>query len=403
MKKKSYILITDVNFPFGGASANFLRLFTKGVVENNQNIKVILQRGKQYGNSKVFLRNGVINNVHYKYCCFTNRPRNYFLKLIDDIIGIILPCFFILKYFLKKEIDSVIMYNSNAYFSIFTVFLCKLLSIPIFNFVVEWYDYSHVKTKKKITKLNEAFFLAQVKTINFHYNGLIVLSSFLKKYYVDNKFGENKILIQPNFVDLIEFETNFEQPMNNIVRIGYCGTPTKKDGIDDLLIAFSLVFSRNKNTELLIIGDSTSNISLIPDLMKKAVELGISKNLTFSGLVDYEKVLQLLQTCNILVLARPSGIFAEAGFPTKLGEYLICKKPVVITKVGDIPLYFKDGFNAMLAEPDNPQSVADKIEFLIENPKTGIKIAENGFNWAKENLEYKMATRKIIEFMENGK
>jgi glycosyltransferase involved in cell wall biosynthesis len=137
--------------------------------------------------------------------------------------------------------------------------------------------------------------------------------------------------------------------------------------------------------------------------MKKAVELGISKNLTFSGLVDYEKVLQLLQTCNILVLARPSGIFAEAGFPTKLGEYLICKKPVVITKVGDIPLYFKDGFNAMLAEPDNPQSVADKIEFLIENPKTGIKIAENGFNWAKENLEYKMATRKIIEFMENGK
>ncbi len=57
----------------------------------------------------------------------------------------------------------------------------------------------------------------------------------------------------------------------------------------------------------------------------------------------------------------------------------------------------------MLAEPDNPQSVADKIGFLIDHPDKARVIGENGYNWALDKLQYNKAAKKIIDFIENVK
>ena len=99
------------------------------------------------------------------------------------------------------------------------------------------------------------------------------------------------------------------------------------------------------------------------------------------------------------MLTRPKGIFAEAGFPTKLEEYLVYRLPVVITKVWDIPLYLREYESALLAEPSNPESIASKMFLLIKNQKIDTKIGGKGYQWAYETLEYKKATRIIGDFI----
>ena len=74
----------------------------------------------------------------------------------------------------------------------------------------------------------------------------------------------------------------------------------------------------------------------------------------------YNEVPQLLMDSEVLALDRPNSIQAQCGFPTKLGEYLLTGNPVVVTKVGDIPLFLEDGVSALLAEKRNAENLPER-------------------------------------------
>ncbi len=399
------LLVTTSNFPYGGASANVLRLLTTGLARTDRNIEVLLQKGISYGNiSESNKRKGSIEEVRYRYCGFLFRPTNFLKWIVDTAAGIIIPVLFVFKGKINNKIDGVILYNSTAYEGLMLLIACKLLRIPIINHVVEWYEKDSVATSWwKMPKWWD--FLFRMKIMNSYFDGLMVTSSFLKNYYTEKGVSGNKILILPNLVDITTFLSDEvrELSKNKVFRIGYCGTPTRKDGIDDLMKAFQNVQEKHPNSELVVIGDTTVGESLIPKLEEKAAQLGITKRVNFTGLVKWVQIPGLLNACDILVLARPSGKFAEAGFPTKLGEYMACKKPVVVTKVGDMQYYLKDRENAMLAEPDNPESISSKICYLIENDEKAKVIAETGFLWVKQNLEFIESTLRVGRFLDDFK
>ena len=47
------ILITSSNFPFGGAGANYLRLFSMGLAEKGWDVQVLLLKGYMYGRDTI--------------------------------------------------------------------------------------------------------------------------------------------------------------------------------------------------------------------------------------------------------------------------------------------------------------------------------------------------------------
>jgi glycosyltransferase involved in cell wall biosynthesis len=112
-----------------------------------------------------------------------------------------------------------------------------------------------------------------------------------------------------------------------------------------------------------------------------------------------DKIPETLLTCDILVNPRKSGVFAEAGFPTKLGEYFSTKKPVISTRVGDIKSYFTDKNELVLVEPDNPDQLSLAIIYLTENKSQAKRIGDNGYGWAIRNLDFKTNTKKLIDFL----
>jgi glycosyltransferase involved in cell wall biosynthesis len=95
------------------------------------------------------------------------------------------------------------------------------------------------------------------------------------------------------------------------------------------------------------------------------------------------------------------GILADSGFPTKIGEYFAAEKIVVATKVGDLGLYFTEKEELIFAEPNNPISICNAINFALQNQDLALQIAEKGNKWAMNNLDYKNNTKKLIEFILN--
>jgi glycosyltransferase involved in cell wall biosynthesis len=405
MSGRKIIYISYINFPFGGAMANFSRYFVSGLAMQNNKIEVILPTGNYYGNYIDCDKNkgGKINGVPYKHLCFINHPKNYFGKLADNICGLILPFFYLVIKTIKKDLDLIIICDSDFFKTLIFVIAKKVLRKKLIIILPEFYD------KPK----NGFFSLSLIKWYSFYYgmkfvvknaDGYIVLSHFMKRYIREKLNSRKSILLIPNLTDPKKFERQNVKPfLENKITIGYTGTPTNKDGILDMIKGFSILNRKFNNTHLLVIGDLTNGKTIIPALKEYASDLGVLENISFTGLVSHNRIPDLLNSCQILTLIRPNGIFAEAGFPTKLSEYFACKKPVVITRVGDILRYFKNEEHVILVEPENIESIVTGFESLLMNRDLAEKISLNGYNWMDQNTNYFNISPKISLFLEKVK
>ena len=106
--------------------------------------------------------------------------------------------------------------------------------------------------------------------------------------------------------------------------------------------------------------------------------LGVSDVISLQGRVNKNQVPKYLFSAVMLVLARPKSLQAEGGFPTKLGEYLLSGKPVICTRVGEIPKHLKNRKDAYLIEPDSVTALENAISEILTNAEVARKIGLNG-------------------------
>lgn len=392
------VLITSSNFPRGSASANFLNLFCRGVVLSGRSIEVYLLKGFFLGGRKTSDAKSNLTNdgVKYTYLNFVNRPSGKFLKLTGDIYAFFRLTFLLFSLIGRRKHTTVFAYNNELYHSILLNCIGKVAGIKVVTFVPEYYDISEFSGS--ITqKLRWYGFL-----LNFHYinrlsDRLIVFSSFIKSRYIGMNYPEGRILVQPNLTDF-----DFWKSVDNdiIYTIGYSGTPYKKDGIEDLLTAISILRKRGVKINAVIVGDVVNEKSIIPSLISFCRNLGIEDAVEFTGLVSLEEVRSLLNNCKILALTRPDIVQTNAGFPTKLGEYFACGKIVLSTKIGDAGSYFSDRDEIVFAKAGNPDSIADNLEWILNHKLEVNGIVENGYRRADELLNYKKLVPSMMEFVE---
>lgn len=232
-------------------------------------------------------------------------------------------------------------------------------------------------------------------------DGLFVISTPLKDYFISEGVSESKIHIINMTVDPRRFISLKKQWVDNKY-VAYCGTASNnKDGVDELIKAFAIIAHQYDDIKLMIIGktpskvDESGNLALIE-------RLGIKDKVIFTGIVESERMPQLLKNAEVLALARPDSLQAKCGFPTKLGEYLLTGNPVVVTKVGDIPKFLVHEESALLANQRDPKDFAKKIKWVLDNPVLAKKIGENGAKLALREFNNVHETHKMISVILNN-
>ena len=229
--------------------------------------------------------------------------------------------------------------------------------------------------------------------------GLFVISKPLKDFFIENGVDENKIHIINMTVDSKRFENLIKQ--GDVEKyIAYCGNVSNsKDGVDELIKSFALVAKKHDDVKLYIIG-KLPPITDAPNDIRLLVEtLGIKDRVVFTGLVDYNEMPQLLKNAVALALARPNSLQAKHGFPTKLGEYLLTENPVVITDVGDMHLFLKNGESALIAEERNTVDFANKLCWILEHPKEAEEIGRKGKEVALQSFNADIETKKLVDII----
>lgn len=262
--------------------------------------------------------------------------------------------------------------------------------IRVYNEVTEHPEIGveSIYARKNIRKRIEA-----IKKID----GLFVISSQLKQSYANLGVDANKIHIINMTVDASRFENLTKEELERT--IVYCGNgANNKDGVDQLIKSFAIVYEKYPDYQLKIIGpppkkgDFSGNIELVE-------QLNLNKSVVFVGRKTPDEVPQLLKNAAILALDRPDSLQAQNGFPTKLGEYLLTENPVCVTNVGDIPSFLENKVNALIAEHDNINDFASKLLWIIEHPQEAIIIGKKGKEVALRCFNPIIEAKKMLKCM----
>lgn len=218
------------------------------------------------------------------------------------------------------------------------------------------------------------------------------------EFYRRRGAKETMLFKVPSTVDISRFSDTFERPFQDKY-ICYTGSLTRlKDGVDVLIKSFSRISNKFPDVCLVLVGKSDTLDDEIY-FRNLAVDQGISDRVRFTGKLQREKVPDYMRGAEVLALARPNSLVAEAGFPSKLTEYLAAGRPVVVTRVGEIPLYLTDNLNAFLSLPDSEEAFAERLEFVLSNPQIALEAGIKARELATRIFNHNFQAKRILEFI----
>jgi glycosyltransferase involved in cell wall biosynthesis len=142
------------------------------------------------------------------------------------------------------------------------------------------------------------------------------------------------------------------------------GRLTAVKGHRHLLDAAKRVIDRYPETVFVFLGAG----ELLEELQEQAAALGIEANVRFAGWQPDAAGIMSAFDC----FAFPS---INEGMGKALVEAMALGKPVVASRIGGIIDLVSDGASGFLVPPADPQALAERILFLVENPETGRRMA----------------------------
>lgn len=292
------------------------------------------------------------------------------------------------KKFIQKELiqiePSIIvsnLYNCRAQRELIRYSRNK--HIPMIESVCEWYDINNFNgIARKISLINNRYSLrCQFPRIK----NVIVISTLLRNYYL--KHGCNCLLIPTN-VDPNDYSSLCTHSYDEKVRIAYAGKPAKKDLILNAITAISSLSEKERKKVAFdiygITREQLTDTGISPDTIMLCGD-----SLHFHGKIPYSEVRNKVNEADFTILLRPQKRYANAGFPTKIGESMACGTPVITNLTSDIGMYIHDGKEGIICKSENPNDCADAIRrvlTLTEDEKSAMRrfaheAAESVFNY----------------------
>ena len=233
----------------------------------------------------------------------------------------------------------------------------------------------------KIARLSE-------KTAVSYANRVIVAVPSYKKMLVNDSIPSSKITVLLNTADEKYFHPmtpEIEEPNDKIIKLFYHGTLLERYGLDVLVEAASLLKKDGIEFTLTIIGEGDFKKTLV-ELIEK---LGIKECVHFGQFVLLDHLPREIAKADLCIVPNRKGIFMDNVLPTKLFEYIVMEKPVVVSRTTEVVETFSDN-EITYFEPGDAGDLKNKIILFAGNRnsfKDKVKKAKEKYStiaWSKQ-------------------
>ena len=405
------LLVDSVDFPFGGAHSVHVSLFMQGIRQNDENAFLLIPYGrKREALSASKKKYGHFDGIPYCFIRESKKMKKGF-RFLDNFIGVIHTAALIYRRKKQKKLDAVILGGIVDILRDSPVIItCAIFRIPIYFWLVEKAslneDYHGIPGyfNYKSQQLSERL-LPKLAA------GLIVISTSLKNYY-RKYLPESKILINPILVSEQSHKsvnqqaydvakTKIEATLKNKRLLVYSGSFGEKDGIFYLIEAFAEVVKKYPDTVFVMTGKSETQA--FKDKMQASIQQhNLQEKIILPGFVNSEELLCYNSMADILFVCRSNSPYANHGFPWKLGEYCMTGKPIIATRVSDIDNYFTDNEDLFIVAPNNPNAIAEKVNYIFSDYDTAMEVAKKGRAKALQVFGHTEKGKELVTFIKSN-
>ncbi|MBW2660874.1 MAG: glycosyltransferase family 4 protein [Deltaproteobacteria bacterium] len=182
--------------------------------------------------------------------------------------------------------------------------------------------------------------------------------------------------------------------------VTYSGALDKLDGIHILIEAIKSVAQKHPNVVLVIAG-STGDIDRVVgkmlDFKLLAQEHGVADFTIFTGHLQMQNVIDLLNASNVLVMPKIDHPLNHAASPIKIAEYLAAGRPIVTSRICELDRHLTHKEHVYFCESGNTIELTDAINFVLENEALSLKLSKNASSISKVLFDYRTITGTIYE------
>lgn len=218
-------------------------------------------------------------------------------------------------------------------------------------------------------------------------SGAIVLGQNLK-YIFEPFLPSDKIFVVPNGSDYL-FPLRSDKFKK--VNVLYFANLQGSKGIEDLLSGIGLISESNLNRLILNVVGSWRDYYL----RKKCMEFVQTNDLpvVFNHPMKGQSKWQIFADSDIFVFPPR----APEGHPWVIIEAMAAGLPVISTDQGAITESVVHGLNGFIVEPYSPAQIAEKIEFLINNPGEREKMGKESRRLYEGNFTEEIMVKNLSD------
>ncbi|HUT60967.1 MAG TPA: glycosyltransferase family 4 protein [Phycisphaerae bacterium] len=207
---------------------------------------------------------------------------------------------------------------------------------------------------------------------------VVVVSTYLREYLVNQGISPEKILVLPNAVDAKMF-----RPMGNRdalrqrlglegkIVVGFVGSMSSWHGHELLPDVCAAVKERVPNIRFMVVGPFATNEER-DEYLGLLQARGLHEYFVLTGGVPVERVPAYIEAMDVGVMPGSNAY----GSPMKLFEYGALAKPVVMPRYAPIEEVLKDGVNGLLFEPRSVEDMAEKIVLLAKDEAERLRLGK---------------------------
>jgi glycosyltransferase involved in cell wall biosynthesis len=376
-------------FPFGLAQVERQKLISKGLLKAGASVVIINRYGQQPEGKRVeLLHASSFEGIPFVYASGNPyRPASFLRRNLGKLKGM-LNEFFLIRKEKKKAGKTVILVSTLEFYNIvYYKLVALLLGLPLVIDNVEYFSAMNIP-KSKLVKWDNHLYDQYASKLA---DKVVAISHFLMDMAAKHK-KPSAIIQLPSIVEFEKFETGATAKEPFFL---YCGHAGYFEVIAFILNAYERISGHSFALYLVSNGSEGEMQRLKKRISEspKAAQIHLFSKLPMQELID------LYMTSNALLIPLRPTPQDRARFPHKIGEYTAARKPILSTKIGEVDKFFRDGETALLADVYEESAFAQKMEYVITNPKEAEQIGLNGYALGLEHFDHKALGAKLKKFL----
>ncbi|MBD3379943.1 MAG: glycosyltransferase [Candidatus Omnitrophica bacterium] len=306
--------------------------------------------------------------------------------------------FYFLRLIRDNSIDAVFLsylsyYHSGPYL---LMLACLAAGRPLYLFVYALELDDGGRSKKKIKRWMAFNFARKI----------FAISEYTRKLAGRFTNGKKEIVIARPCVDIAMLEEAAEQARQMISEryslrgkkvLLTLGRLVERKGMDSVIRVMPELVKRFPELIYIVAGEGPERDSL----RSMVSRLGMEDHVIFTGVVTEKEKKGLLKSCDVFVMpCRGLSDYDAEGFGIVFAEAAVFNKPSVAGRSGGAPEVVLDGISGFTVDPLDPEQLAEKLLFLLGNPRKARAMGARGRLFVERRLTPESLSESVLSALQ---